>query len=69
MLTKAPEPKASKARYLGTLVARAIVQGDYDTARKLASLPRLGWRVAEARAIAGASRFAQRVYGAPPFQL
>lgn len=54
---------------LGIRVAKAVVMGDYATAYQLVSLQHLGWSVAEARAITGASRYAQKKYGAPPFPL
>lgn len=59
-----PAPKGSTCRYIGTAVARAIVQGDVHRARLLAN-GRTAWRVAEVRAINGASAFAERAYGAP----
>lgn len=49
--------------YLGTLIARKIVQGDLDMAYKLAMREIYAWRVCEARAIAGAIRYANQKYG------
>ncbi len=43
--------------YAGIDVARALLAGDYDRARRLAAGV-FSWRVAEARAIAGAARVA-----------
>lgn len=47
-----------RCRYLGTAIARAIVAGDVDRARRLACL-RTTWNVPEARAIAAACRVAR----------
>ena len=60
-----------KNKYLpGIAIARAIVQGNYERATILRSLlGNRGYTVAEARAILGASRFAQKKYGAPAFEL
>lgn len=48
---------------LGILVARLIVRGDVDRARREAA-GRLGWSVVEARAIIGACRFVNTRHGA-----
>ncbi len=62
-----PAPKGSTCRYIGTAVARAIVQGDVHRARLLAATNPwgTGWLVPELRAITGAAAFAERAYGAP----
>ncbi len=51
--------KLSQPRYLGILVARCILAGDVTRARAEAQGVR-SWGVAEARAIAGACREANR---------
>mgnify|MGYP000846846927 FL=1 len=55
----------TNAKALGIIIARAIVSGDVDLARKYAATNRIGWSVAEARAIGGACRYAQTTWGAP----
>lgn len=55
-----------RARYLGIVVARLIVQGDVHGARKLAAARLFpGWNVPEARAIAGACAAATKRFGVP----
>jgi hypothetical protein len=49
---------------LGIRVARAMVAGDVEGARRLAH-PRRSWSVPELRAILGAGRHIERVFGAP----
>lgn len=58
-------------KYLpGIAIAKAVVQGDYQRATILRSLlGNRGYTVAEARAILGASRYAQKKYNAPEFVL
>jgi hypothetical protein len=56
----------SKPAYIGIQVARALVSGDVSRARVLAN-GRTCWRVCEARAILGAGRYIERMYGAPKF--
>lgn len=53
----------SKPAYIGIAIARAIVAGDVDNARRLYSdASRNSWRVCEARAIIGACRYARSAY-------
>lgn len=59
-------------KYLpGIAIARAVVRGDYQEAYIRRSLlgNNYAYRVCEARAILGASRYAQKKYGAPEFVL
>lgn len=58
-------------KYLpGIEIARAVVRGDYECAYILRDfLGNRGYTVAEARAIIGASKFAQTKFGAPAFEL
>ena len=58
-------------KYLpGIAIARAVVKGDYQEAYiRRSLLGNYAYTVAEARAILGASRFAQKQYGAPEFVL
>jgi hypothetical protein len=53
---------------LGIQIAKAIVQGDYQRAYVLKG-QRNTWEVCEARAIIGASKYAQKKFNAPGFQL
>lgn len=59
-------PRGSFAKYIGIVVARLIVAGDVSGARAVARGSSLGLarRVAEARAIHGACRYAKAHFGA-----
>ena len=63
--------KGSLPKYHGTKIARAICSGDLEAARNLfhAHVYKfkdvVAWRVSEIRAIAGACRYAQKVWNAP----
>lgn len=59
--------KATRVTKLGVQIARNIVRGDVSTARALFNrAPRpVSWSVPEARAIAGACRYANNKWGAP----
>lgn len=57
----------SKRTLLGVYIARRLVRGDAHAARVLfLTAPKpVSWTVAEARAIAGACRYAREQWGAP----
>lgn len=65
------KPNARPRKYLpGIAIAKAIIRGDYQEAYiRRSLLGNRGYTVAEARAITGASRYAQKKFGAPAFVL